>query len=209
MTVRAMTATRRTILCSASAGLLAVTTPLAIAASAPTLTPPLLGDVNAPKRLVMWGSLTCPFTAMLAVVLKRIVTDMKSVASLEWRHFPTHPPDPALHVAGLAFQGEHFWGFAMNVLRAVYNANGDHTALTPTMLAEFARAEGGTQKTLDAAYADKTKWAAVKADLLAGRLLGVTRTPALFYNGYFMTPDGVPLNLNAFDKSLREMLAKA
>ena len=157
----------------------------------------------------MWGSLTCPFTALLAVTLKQIVTDMKSVASLEWRHFPTHPPDPALHVASLAFQGEHFWGFAINVLRAVYNANGDHAVLTPAKLAEFAKAEGGSQKTLDAAYADKAKWAAVKDDLHAGRLLGVTRTPGLFYNGYFMTPDGIPLDLKAFDKSLRKMLAKA
>jgi hypothetical protein len=46
----------------------------------------------------------------------------------------------------------------------------------------------------------------VKEDLIAGRLLGVARTPGLFYNGYFLTPNGIPLDLASFDKSLRAML---
>lgn len=78
--------------------------------------------------------------------------------------------------------------------------------MTPAKLIEFAKAEGGSEETLNNAYADKAKWTAVKEDLIAGRLLGITRTPGLFYNGYFMTPDGVPLDLAGFDKSLRAML---
>lgn len=170
------------------------------------LAPPLLGEVDAPKRLVVWGSCTCPFTAQLYGVLRGVVTDMKETVSVEWRHFPTHAPDPALHVAALGFEGLHFWGFSFRVLGAVYAAGGKFDGLTPEKLIEFARTEGGSEKTLKDAYADTAKWAAVKEDLLAGRLLGVTRTPGLFYNGYFMTPEGLPMNTSAFDKSLRAML---
>jgi len=170
------------------------------------LTPPLLGDAAAPKRLVMWGSYTCPFTAQLLGVLSGIVTSMPQTVSLEWHHFPIHPPDPALHVAGLAFKDAHFWGFTEHVLGEVLKAGGPHAGLTPDMLAAFAEAEGGSEQTLAAAYADQAKWDAVKEDLIAGRLLGITRTPGLFYSGYFMTPNGIPRDLVAFEKSLRAML---
>ena len=33
--------------------------------------PPVFGNKEAPKRLVVWGSYTCPYTAMLFTVLKR------------------------------------------------------------------------------------------------------------------------------------------
>lgn len=204
-----MTSTRRHVVALAAAGAAgAMLGPLARAADpAPAaIKPPLLGQTTAPKRLVVWGSYTCPFTALLMGMLRGVVTDLKGVASVEWRHFPTHAPDPALHVAGLGFEGDHFWGFTFRVLGAVYAAGGQFAGLTPDKLAEFAKAEGGSAKTLEAAYADKAKWAAVKEDLMAGKLLGVTRTPGLFYNGYFMTPNGIPSDLKAFDKSLREML---
>ncbi|CAN5325715.1 hypothetical protein BH10PSE9_BH10PSE9_21130 [soil metagenome] len=83
---------------------------------------------------------------------------------------------------------------------------GDYAGLTPTKLAEFAEAEGGSEATLKEAQADSAKWAMVKQDLLAGHLLGITATPGLFYNGYFLTPGGIPLDGKAFDASLRGML---
>jgi protein-disulfide isomerase len=167
---------------------------------------PLFGDMRAPKRLVVWGSYTCPYTAMLIPVLMNIVKDLPQRVNLEWRHFPNHPPDPALHVAGLGFKNEHFWGFTSAVLALVYAAGGSYDKLTPEKLTEFAIAEGGSEATLRSAYADKSKWAAVKDDFLAGQLLGINTTPGLFYDGYFLTPLGVPLDLPAFDKSLRAMV---
>ena len=172
--------------------------------------PPLLGDVNAPKRLVMWGSYTCPFTAMLLPVLQQIVHDLPQTVSLEWRHLPAHPPDPALHVAGLGFTAaEHFWGFTSAILGFVLAAGGPYDGLTPEKILEFAAAQGASEADLKNAYADKNKWAAVKEDFLAGHLLGVKMTPGLFFNGYFLTPNGVPTNLPAFNKSLRDMLQHA
>lgn len=168
--------------------------------------PPILGDAMAPGRFVVWGSLTCPFTAQLYEILRPIVHDMPKAAGVEWRHFPTHAPDPALHVAALGFEGEHFWGFTTSILREVLSRGGIYQGLTPEKLAEFAIAEGGSQGTLDAAYADPSKWAAVKEDLLAGNLLGVAITPGLFYQGHFLTPQGMPQDGKAFDAALRAML---
>jgi protein-disulfide isomerase len=168
--------------------------------------PPLMGDEKAPKRLEVWGSYTCPFTAALLPILARIVLSKPKTVSLEWHHFPTHPPDPALHVAGLAFKDAHFWGFSSRILNMVLKAGGVYKGLTPEKLAEFARAEGGNEDMLTAAYADQANWDAVKADLIAGQLLGVRATPGLFYGGYFLTPKGVPRNVKAFEKSLRTMI---
>ncbi len=94
-----------------------------------------------------------------------------------------HPPDPGLHVAVLAF-----------------------TVLTNAKIIEIAKSVGGTQALVEAAWANMTKWSAVRSDLIAGRLLGVTRTPGLFHNGYFLTPDGIPMDTEGFDRSLRSMI---
>lgn len=176
------------------------------AANDSSVKPPLLGDPLAPKRLAMWGSYTCPFTAILFPILQNIVGNKPKTVSLEWHHFPIHAPDPALHVAGLAFKDAHFWSFAARVLSEVFTAGGEYKALTPEKIAAFAQAEGGSEETLVAAYADKAKWDAVKADLIAGQLLGVRVTPGLFYNGYLLTPNGMPNDRDAFEKSLRKML---
>ncbi len=201
-----MIASRRSLLIGAAASSLA-TLPIARAeTTAEHISAPLLGDFSAPKRLVVWGSCTCPYTALLYGMLRRVVTDLKDTVSVEWRHFPTHTPDPALHVAALGFEGEHFWGFVFRVLTEVHTAKGSFIGLTDAKLIEFAKAEGGSAATLKAAYADQAKWRSVKEDLIAGQLLGVTKTPALFHNGYFMTPQGLPTDLAAFDKSLRAML---
>ena len=204
--------TRRNVLIAGAAGIAAATSLRPAWAEAPEDAaparpkPPILGNVDAPKRFVVWGSCTCPFTAQLYGLLKHVVTDLPDVVSVVWRHFPTHPPDPALHVAALAFEGAQFWDFAFRLLSEVFAHGGSFETLTPDKLNEFAKAEGGSEKTLKAAYADKSKWATVKEDMLAGRLLGVTRTPGLFYNGYFMTPEGIPSDIAKFDASLRAML---
>ena len=199
--------TRRLILKSGAIGAVAVGGLFERASADPAgPKPPLLGLVTAPKRLVVWGSYTCPFTGQLFTILRGILKDMPHAASVEWHHFPTHPPDPALHVAGLGFHGKHFWNFTFAVLDLVFATNGNYDGLTNAKLIQFAKAAGGSEKTLQAAYANKANWTTVKEDLLAGRLLGISRTPGLFYNGYFMTPGGLPLDFAAFDKSLRAML---
>ncbi|MDT9702827.1 DsbA family protein, partial [Streptomyces sp. P17] len=61
--------------------------------------PPLLGPATAAERFIIWGSYTCPYTAMLIPIMKGLQSDHPKAVALEWRHYPLHPPDPALHVA--------------------------------------------------------------------------------------------------------------
>lgn len=207
MTITAMTMSRRAF-ASALPLALAATTARAQAPQAPAdlPRPPLFGKPTAPRRFVVWGTYTCPFTAQLFQVLGTIVRDMPERVSIEWRHFPTHAVDPALHVAALGFKDRAFWQFSFAMMDVVLKAGGAYDGLTPDKILEFAKAAGGSEETLKAAYADKKKWEAVQQDLLAGRLMGVTLTPGLFFNGYFLTPEGIPHDKAAFDKSLREMV---
>ena len=168
--------------------------------------PPLLGSDKATKRFVCWGTYTCPFTAQLFQMLLGIVRENPGFAAVEWRHFPTHPVDPALHVAALAFEGDNFWKFSFAMMALVLKNGGMYDQLTPAKLIEFAEAAGGSEEILNKAYADDAKWTAVNQDMLAGRLMGVSLTPGLFFNGYFLRPEGIPNDKAAFDQSLRAML---
>ena len=168
--------------------------------------PELIGPAEASNRFQAWGSFTCPFTAMLMTLLTRIAKANPDTVCIEWHHFPTHKPDPAIHVASLAFSGTAYWGYAQRIFDAILAASGDFRGLTREKLVEFAKAEGGSEEDLEAAYADRDNWDAVKADLIAGQLLGVKVTPGLFYRGYFLTPTGLPRNLKEFEKSMFAML---
>lgn len=143
---------------------------------------------------------------MIVSNLIQIQKDMPKLVSIEWRHFPTHPPDPGLHVAALAFTGTKFWSFISAVLNIVLAADGQYAGLTNAKIVAIAKSLGVPQAMVEAAWASKAKWSVVRSDLIAGRLMGVTKTPGLFHNGYFLTPDGIPVDANGFDRSLRSML---
>jgi len=61
-----MTFSRRDFVAASAAGLATFTLPFGAIADPAGVKPPLLGDANAPKRLVAWGSYTCPYTALLS-----------------------------------------------------------------------------------------------------------------------------------------------
>ncbi len=168
--------------------------------------PHLLGPADAAKHFVLWGSYTCPYTAALFPILLKLQAETPKRVCIEWRHFPLHPPDPALHVAGQGLAGDAFWGFTTQIL--AFYLKEDRQPDGKDLLA-LAQANGETQAWIDKAEADPVLWSAVKRDLIAGQLMGVASTPGLFVDGYFLTPDGMPSDAAGFEKSLRDMIAKA
>ena len=178
--IREMSETRRNIIVGGAAGLLAGGLARSVFAAPPVaqahVHPPLLGNPKAEKRLVVWGSYTCPFTALLIGTLNGIVTDMPGVVNVEWRHFPTHPPDPALHVAGLGFKGQHFWGFTFHVLSTVYAANGQFSGLTSQKLAEFASFKEASTHAKSSSAGLKAGWPSEPA--MSIRMGVMTRLPS-------------------------------
>jgi len=173
-------------------------------ADAPPL--PAYGSDKAPYSFMVWGTFTCPFTRKIMPVLKRIVDESNGKVRLEWRHYPVHPPDPALHVLAQS-DPARFWEFSFAFMQALdaqpgttdYNAAAKAAAEKAGVdLVKFAAAEE-----------DSAKWEAVKQDFLAGRLLGVGFTPGIFFDGYFLTPKGPPTDTKAFEASLRVMVQQA
>jgi protein-disulfide isomerase len=166
--------------------------------------PPLLGPATAAERFIIWGSYTCPYTAMLIPIMKGLQSDHPKAVALEWRHYPLHPPDPALHVASMAVAPGRAWDFTAAVLED-YLATEKQTdgAKLLSLLAKF----GGDEKSYSRALADPASWATLKRDMLAAQMIGVKLTPAVVIDGYYLTPDGLPSDLKGFDAALRAMVA--
>lgn len=168
--------------------------------------PPAYGSETARYSFMVWGTFTCPFTRKIMPVLKQIVDDSNGKVKLEWRHYPVHPPDPALHVLAQA-DTARFWDFAFAFMQALDDPSADKDYI---VVAKAAAEKVGIDPAKFAAAADDAeKWDAVKQDFLAGRLLGVGFTPGIFFDGYFLTPNGPPVDTKGFDASLRVMVQQA
>ena len=173
-------------------------------AEAPQL--PAYGSDKAPYSFMVWGTFTCPFTRKIMPMLKQLVDESNGKVRLEWRHYPVHPPDPSLHVLAQA-DPARFWDFAFAFMQAL-DANSNNTDYNAQAKAAAEKAGIDLVK-FAAAEEDAAKWDIVKQDFLAGRLLGVGFTPGIFFDGYFLTPKGPPMDTKAFEASLRVMVQQA
>jgi len=166
--------------------------------------PPIYGSLSAQHTLVVWGSFTCPYTIRLMQVLIKIVQDSNGTVNIQWRHLPAHDHDPILHAVSLSDPNK-FWNFAFGVMTK-FMTGSDPSKWTWEQIVEMGKTAGIPEEALARARDDKANWEVLQQDYLAAKLLRVEKTPGLFYNGYFMTPDGMPFDVVTFDKSLRAML---
>ena len=203
-----MSMTRRIVLsltAAATPGLVLAAAKTSAVSGGPTM-PPLLGKPSAPKRFVVWGSYSCPYTALLMPILKALQAEGPDLVSVEWRNFPLHPMDPAQEAAALSLKGEAFWTFSFQAMAAYLQKT---SPLDDKEFVALIVANGGSEATVQRAYADPSKWAAIRRDLVAGQLMGVKGTPGLFINGYFLTPGGLPTDTKAFARALNDMVFNA
>lgn len=197
---------RRSMMPLVAAALLAtMVVARAAAPVTPALRPPPYGNPDAKHTFVVFGSFTCPFTAQLMLILTQIVRDSHGTVKIEWRNYPAHPADPTLHVVALA-KPDHFWTFMFGVMSVAYPHPMMQVKFPMKDVLEIAKKSGLTAADVHRAYKNPANWELVKQDYLAAKLLGIKRTPGLFYSGYFLTPNGMPHNLKAFDASLRRMV---
>ena len=166
--------------------------------------PPLYGSPTAAHRFTVFGSFTCPFTIALMQLLGSIVLDSNGTVAIEWRHLPVHDMDPMLQAVALG-DLDRFWPFMVAVMTAA--SNGQVTAdLNWDQVVALGKTAGIAEDKLVAARDNPANWNAVREDFLAAKLLGIGRTPGLLYDGYYMTPDGIPNDLAGLDASLRKMV---
>jgi protein-disulfide isomerase len=167
---------------------------------------PVFGAAGAPNTLKVWGSYTCPFTSRLVIeILMPIVRDSNGTVNVEWHHFPIHNTDPSFHVVGYADPAK-FWQYLYAVMMAARQDDNLQLNVSMARIIQLAGAVGISEARVKSAYDNQSSWNAVRDDLLAGKVLGVTGTPGLFYSGYFLTPEGLPRATAEFDSSLRRML---
>ena len=165
---------------------------------------PVYGAQDAPLTFTVWGSLTCPYTRKLMPVLKKVVDESDGKANIVWRHYPVHPPDPSLHVYSMA-EPARFWDLLFVLMD---RAGSFHPDFEPVAL------EAGKQLNIPAAkirasQKNERLWHLLKQDFLAAKLAGIRLTPGLFHDGYFLTPGGIPQDMNEFESILRNIVKSA
>ena len=184
--------------------LLVLTLVVPVSAKGETALMPVYGAQDAPLTFTIWGSLTCPYTGQLIPILKQVIDESNGKANMEWRHYPAHPPDPALHVYSMA-DPSRFWDFVF----ATFEMTTKHGANLNTLPMEIGKTLNIPAEKISKTQANDKLWDAVKQDFLAAKLTGVRITPGLFHDGYFLTPKGMPRDLKEFKKILSGIVDKA
>jgi protein-disulfide isomerase len=179
---------------------------------------PVLGDSNAPIKIVEFGDYKCPscqfFSQNIAPQLKKDYIDTGKVA-LYFMNYTIIGPDST--TAALAAQSvfhqnnDSYWKY----YDALYKKQGNERVqwATPDFLTELARTEniGVDLNKLKQDIASKTYQSEIDAHNRLAKSKGVTGTPTLFLNGVKMddkTPFDYKFLKAAVDKELAGVSSK-
>lgn len=167
----------------------------------------LMGNPNAPVKLVEYASLSCPFCARFEAEAAPTLRDkyVKSgQVSWEYRTYMNHPTDPAVSVLVHCQGPQAFFGLADQLYSSqeawygrVANAPREQLSqlenLPPTQrnaalvkiagLDEFFRQRGMPQSKIDSCLADKSNLDAAMAITERGNKDGINGTPNFLING--------------------------
>ena len=144
---------------------------------------PSVGRAGAPVMIVEFSDFQCPYCQRLAPTLDKVVETYGDRVQLVFRQFPLgiHANAQKAAEASLcAAEGGKFWEMHDKMFENIHSLASDE-------LKELARSieldSGAFDECLDSGrYADQ-----VASDIEAGRLAGVTGTPAIFINGRFLS----------------------
>ena len=162
----------------------------------------LNGSSNAPVRIVEFSDFECPYCRSAEKTIQAVVAKYGGKVSLAYRDFPLNSIHPGAQLAAeasrCAADQDKFWAYH------------DRLLVSPTLdaarLKEIAKEIGIDKRKFDSCVDSGSKRAAVDGDARAGRLAGVTGTPAFFINGIPLT-GAQPAA--AFERIIDEELAKA
>jgi predicted DsbA family dithiol-disulfide isomerase len=162
----------------------------------------LSGSADAPVHIVEFSDFECPYCRNAEKTIQAVVAKYGGKVSLTYRDFPLtsiHPSaQSAAEASRCAADQDKFWAYH------------DRLFTSPTLdvarLKDVAREIGLDQKKFDGCLDSGSKRAAVDADARAGRLAGVSGTPAFFINGIPLT-GAQPAA--AFEKIIDDELARA
>jgi predicted DsbA family dithiol-disulfide isomerase len=161
----------------------------------------LNGSSDAPVRIVEFSDFECPYCRNAEKTIQAVVAKYGGKVSLAYRDFPLASIHPSAQLAAeasrCAADQDKFWAYHGRLFAS--------PTLDVARLKEIAREIGVDQKKFDLCLDSGSKRAAVDGDARAGRLAGVTGTPAFFINGIPLT-GAQPVA--AFERIIDEELAK-
>ena len=145
---------------------------------------PSKGAEDAAVTIVEFSDFECPFCLRVVPTLDRILEDYGDDVRLVFRQFPLNNIHPnaqnAAEASLCAADQSRFWQYH----DALFAAPG---GLDRESLRRTASDIGLDTDAFDSCLDSRRHSAAVDADLEAGRMLGITGTPALFINGRFLS----------------------
>jgi protein-disulfide isomerase len=154
-------------------------TPDPVASPAGSQLTPVRGSPLAPRELVLFSDLRCPFCANANGAVQQLVNQYRGKVRVAFRHFPLdiHPDAKLGHVAALAAgrQGR-FWEFQ----DAVFSSTEE---MTEAFLMQLAGSLGLDQDRFEADLDDTVLRNQVESDLALGRALGISGTPTFVIDG--------------------------
>jgi Na+:H+ antiporter, NhaA family len=150
------------------------------------LDPPLgpgdhvMGAMDAPYVLVMYGDFECPYCAAAQSILARVRSRLGDDLRFSFRHLPLESVHPHARLAAEASEAAAAQGAFWEMHDALYAARG---RLEDADLVSHARGLGLDAERVGRELADGTHAARVERDLGSAHALGLTSTPAFFANG--------------------------
>ena len=151
----------------------------------------LLGDANAPVKIIIYSDFQCPFCAEFAQTLKRVEQEFKDKVVMVFRHYPLpghQEAEPAAEASECAAEQGKFWQmhdklFADNLAGRLSQEQYKQDA------ADLGLEQNKFNQCLDSGqYQDK-----IKQQKAEGAIAGVTGTPTFFINNYIY-PGAYPLD---------------
>ena len=150
--------------------------------------PLAMGAVDAPVTLVMFSDYRCPFCARYARVTQPELIERyveSGELRIEWRDFPIFGDASLLGArAGRAAAAQDkFWEF-IDAVYAAAPANGHHD-LTVEKLRDFAvQVDMPDLERFERGMTSDIHDEEIAGDMMQGRILGVTGTPAFIIDGH-------------------------
>lgn len=144
----------------------------------PTITEkdPVLGDKNAPVKLVIFSDFSCPHCATLAADVKKLITARTDVAAV-WKDFPLsvlRPEAQSAHIAAqcAADQGK-FWDYAERLFAS-------RNAFSRTTFLKIAQELQLNPATFAACLEDQNVVLRIQTSIEEGNALRIDATPFVF-----------------------------
>jgi protein-disulfide isomerase len=140
------------------------------------------GEARAPATLVVFGDLTCPFTARTLALVPKLESHYGPNLRIAFKHYPlpehAHAREAAEAAAAVQAKGgnEAFWKFVEAAIRAP-------EGLDPGRLEELGIKAGVPAGTVTEALRRHDAAAHVDRDVNLARRFGLRGTPTLFLNG--------------------------